>query len=361
MSEIFIGLMSGTSADAIDAAAVDFSAANGLALAATHSHPLSEELRARISDVSSGALDQLDDVKQLEVDLSIEFSHCTQEIINLLNDKPVAIGCHGQTVRHRPELGFTVQLADGAIIAQSTQTPVVVDFRSADVALGGQGAPLVPAFHHEFFSSSSEDRAVVNIGGIANVTLLSSDGRVIGFDSGPGNTLMDRWIQLHQDNRWDHNGAWAKTGVVDEALLFSLQQDPYFSRKPPKSTGLEYFNLDWLNAFLKGDERPCDVQAALCALTAHAVTDDILEFLPEVKKIYLCGGGALNTQLKELIQTKIDRAEVSTTADLGVDPKWVEAIAFAWLARQRINLQTANLPEVTGAKKRSILGAVYLP
>jgi anhydro-N-acetylmuramic acid kinase len=305
--------------------------------------------------------DRLDDVKQLEVDLSIEFSRCAQEIINELNDKPVAIGCHGQTVRHRPELGFTVQLADGAIIAQSTQTPAVVDFRSADVALGGQGAPLVPAFHREFFSSSSEDRAVVNIGGIANVTLLSRDGLVTGFDSGPGNTLMDRWIQLHQNNQWDHNGAWARAGLVDEELLLTLQQNQYFSRKPPKSTGLEYFNLDWLNTFLKGNERPCDVQAVLCVLTAHTVAAAILEFLPEVKKIYLCGGGALNTRLKELIQSKIDRAEVSTTDALGVDPKWVEAIAFAWLARQRINLQTANLPEVTGAARRSILGSVYLP
>ena len=353
--------MSGTSADAIDAAAVDFSAANAPALVSTHSHPLSKDLRERIFNVSSGVSDRLDDVKQLEVDLSIEFSRCAQEIINKLNDKPVAIGCHGQTVRHRPELGFTVQLADGAIIAQSTQTPAVVDFRSADVALGGQGAPLVPAFHREFFSSSSEDRAVVNIGGIANVTLLSRDGLVTGFDSGPGNTLMDRWIQLHQNNQWDHNGAWARAGLVDEELLLTLQQNQYFSRKPPKSTGLEYFNLDWLNTFLKGNERPCDVQAVLCVLTAQTVAAAILEFLPEVKKIYLCGGGALNTRLKELIQSKIDRAEVSTTDALGVDPKWVEAIAFAWLARQRINLQTANLPEVTGAARRSILGSVYLP
>ncbi|RZO19509.1 MAG: anhydro-N-acetylmuramic acid kinase, partial [Candidatus Thioglobus sp.] len=181
------------------------------------------------------------------------------------------------------------------------------------------------------------------------------------FDSGPGNTLMDRWIQLHQDNRWDHNGDWARTGLVDEELLLPLQQDRYFSRKPPKSTGLEYFNLDWLNAFLKGNEKPCDVQAALCTLTAHTVVDAILEFLPEVKKIYLCGGGAQNTRLKELIQSQIDRAEVSTTDALGADPKWVEAIAFAWLARQRISLQTANLPEVTGATKRAILGSVYLP
>ena len=361
MSEIFIGLMSGTSADAIDAVAVDFSAANGFALVATHSRPLSKNLRERISDISSGVSDRLDDIKRLEVDLSIEFSRCAQEIINALNEQPVAIGCHGQTVRHRPELGFTVQLADGATIAQNTRTATVVDFRSADIALGGQGAPLVPAFHREFFSSSDEDRAVVNIGGIANVTLLSKDGTVTGFDSGPGNTLMDRWIQLHQDNRWDHNGDWARTGLVDEELLLPLQQDRYFSRKPPKSTGLEYFNLDWLNAFLKGNEKPCDVQAALCTLTAHTVVDAILEFLPEVKKIYLCGGGAQNTRLKELIQSQIDRAEVSTTDALGADPKWVEAIAFAWLARQRISLQTANLPEVTGATKRAILGSVYLP
>jgi anhydro-N-acetylmuramic acid kinase len=362
MSEIFIGLMSGTSADAIDAAAVDFSAANGLALAATHSHPLSEELRARISDVSSGASDRLDDVMTLSVTLSKAYANCANTLITKLGGvTPRAIGSHGQTVRHRPQAGFTVQLGSGAIIATMTGIPTVADFRSTDIALGGQGAPLVPAFHQAVFNIPGKNRAIVNIGGIANITLLKSDHDTIGFDTGPGNTLLDHWYRIYQDGPWDEKGTWSTHGTVIESLLARMLDDPYFSQAAPKSTGLEYFNLEWLERHLSGDENPVDIQATLRALTAHSIAQAINQTCADIDGVFICGGGARNPALMQEIQAAMPVVDISTTGVLNMDPQWVEASAFAWLARQRIAQQPGNLPNATGASRLAILGSLYLP
>ena len=360
MSPTFIGLMSGTSADAVDGAAVSFD--NGAVnIQATQSDPISLSLRERIIDIMRGRDDYLDSQAALDVDLSHAFADCAEKLIARLDALPQVIGCHGQTVRHRPEKGFTVQLGSGAIIAARTGVPTVTDFRSADIALGGQGAPLVPAFHQDLFGSAEEDRAIVNIGGIANVTLLPKNGEVTGFDTGPGNTLLDYWHREHHGGNWDIDGAWSLTGEVDQSLLKKLLSDEYFSRPAPKSTGLEYFSHEWLKKRLSGSERPRDIQATLRELTASAIADAITKRLAQVRTVYLCGGGAQNKALKDAICALLPSASVSNTASLGIEPQWVEACAFAWLARQRWEGKPGNLPSVTGASRAAVLGTLHLP
>jgi len=360
MSPTFIGLMSGTSADAVDGAAVSFD--NGAVnIQATQSDPISLSLRERIIDIMRGRDDYLDSQAALDVDLSHAFADCAEKLIGRLDALPQVIGCHGQTVRHRPEKGFTVQLGSGAIIAARTGVPTVTDFRSADIALGGQGAPLVPAFHQDLFGSAEEDRAIVNIGGIANVTLLPKNGEVTGFDTGPGNTLLDYWHREHHGGNWDIDGAWSLTGEVDQSLLKKLLSDEYFSRPAPKSTGLEYFSHEWLKKRLSGSERPRDIQATLRELTASAIADAITKRLAQVRTVYLCGGGAQNKALKDAICALLPSASVSNTASLGIEPQWVEACAFAWLARQRWEGKPGNLPSVTGASRAAVLGTLHLP
>jgi len=360
MPTTFIGLMSGTSADAIDGVAVSFDQAK-VKIQATQSDPISPALRKRIADIMQGRNDDLDTLALLDTDLSGAFADCAEKLIAQLDTEPRAIGCHGQTVRHRPEKGFTVQLGTGAVIATRTGIPTVTDFRSADIALGGQGAPLVPAFHRDIFGSSEEDRAIVNIGGIANVTLLPRNGEVTGFDTGPGNTLLDYWYREHHEGAWDVDGVWSCKGVVDQALLKKLLSDGYFIRPAPKSTGLEYFSPGWLTQQLSGDEDPQDVQATLRQLTAVTIAEAISEKLPQAGAVYLCGGGAQNSALKRAIAVLIPNAKVASTIELGIDPGWVEACAFAWLARQRLEEQPGNLPAVTGASRMAVLGALHLP
>lgn len=360
MPPTFIGLMSGTSADAVDGAAVSFD--NGAVnIQATQSDPISLSLRERIIDIMRGRDDYLDSQAALNVDLSHAFADCAEQLIGRLDALPQVIGCHGQTVRHRPEKGFTVQLGSGAIIAARTGVPTVTDFRSADIALGGQGAPLVPAFHQDLFGSAEEDRAIVNIGGIANVTLLPKNGEVAGVDTGPGNTLLDYWYREHHGGDWDIDGAWSLTGEVDQSLLKKLLSDEYFSRPAPKSTGLEYFSHEWLKKRLSGSERPRDIQATLRELTASAIADAITKRLAQVRTVYLCGGGAQNKALKDAICALLPSASVSNTASLGIEPQWVEACAFAWLARQRWEGKPGNLPSVTGASRAAVLGTLHLP
>jgi anhydro-N-acetylmuramic acid kinase len=360
MPPTFIGLMSGTSADAVDGAAVSFN--NGAVnIQATQSDPISLSLRERIIDIMRGRDDYLDSQAALDVDLSHAFADCAEKLIGRLDALPQVIGCHGQTVRHRPEKGFTVQLGSGAIIAARTGVPTVTDFRSADIALGGQGAPLVPAFHQDLFGSAEEDRAIVNIGGIANVTLLPKNGEVAGVDTGPGNTLLDYWYREHHGGDWDIDGAWSLTGEVDQSLLKKLLSDEYFSRPAPKSTGLEYFSHEWLKKRLSGSERPRDIQATLRELTASAIADAITKRLAQVRTVYLCGGGAQNKALKDAICALLPSASVSNTASLGIEPQWVEACAFAWLARQRWEGKPGNLPSVTGASRAAVLGTLHLP
>ena len=360
MSPTFIGLMSGTSADAVDGVAVSFDD-GAVNIQAIQSDPISPSLRERIIAIMHGRDDYLDAQAVLDVDLSHAFADCAEKLIAQLDALPQAIGSHGQTVRHRPEKGFTVQLGSGAIIAARTGVPTVTDFRSADIALGGQGAPLVPAFHQNIFGSAEEDRAIVNIGGIANVTLLSKNGEVTGFDTGPGNTLLDYWYREHHTGDWDIDGSWSLTGEVDQALLEKLLSDDYFSRPAPKSTGLEYFSYEWLKGRLSGHEPPQDIQATLRELTATAIADAITKRLAQVRTVYLCGGGAQNKALKDAVCALMPGARVSNTASLGIDPQWVEACAFAWLARQRLEGKPGNLPSVTGASRAAVLGTLHLP
>jgi anhydro-N-acetylmuramic acid kinase len=277
----------------------------------------------------------------------------------------VALGSHGQTVFHQPgtKEPFSMQLGDPGTLAALTGITVVADFRNADLALGGQGAPLVPAFHRWAFGSLQNDRAVVNIGGIANVTLLHADGTTTGFDTGPGNGLLDLWCSKHRSTPYDNDGQWAATGTVDSGLLKQMRAEPYFKMAPPKSTGREYFNFGWLTTQL--DQCPSspsaqDIQATLSELTAIEIATAI-QSIPACKEIAVCGGGAHNLDLMQRIRNLLPGRSVDTTARWGMDPSWVEAAAFAWLARQRLQGKPSNVPAVTGATAPICLGGVYLP
>jgi anhydro-N-acetylmuramic acid kinase len=360
MSSAYIGLMSGTSADAIDGVAAEIDEHQARILA-TVSIPLADTLRQRVQAVSTGTHDRLDDVAVLDIDMGNAFADCAEKLMAELKTPPIAIGCHGQTVRHRPEQHFTVQLGQGGVIAARTGIATVSDFRSVDVALGGEGAPLVPAFHRAMFGSDIENRAIINIGGIANVTLLAKDGSVRGFDTGPGNTLLDHWYRQHKQGALDDRGQWSRQGRIDVGLLKRCCADPYFSLPAPKSTGPEYFNVDWLEVLLAGHESPMNVQATLRALTSRTISGAVRQHLPGVQRIYLCGGGVRNDALIEELRMDFDGLTVDSTAALGMDPQWVEACAFAWLAHQRLTQQPGNIPAVTGATRPAVLGALYQP
>jgi anhydro-N-acetylmuramic acid kinase len=277
-----------------------------------------------------------------------------------------AIGAHGQTVRHRPHefdgIGYTLQLVNGALLAERSGVDVVCDLRSRDVAAGGQGAPLVPAFHAEIFGGSGESVAVLNLGGIANLTLLPAGGPVTGFDCGPGNALLDLWCQRHRGAAFDDRGAWAASGRVDQDLLARLSADPFFERMPPKSTGRDLFNVRWLEARL-GDTAataPRDVQATLAALTANAVCLHLQRHAAQTSRLLVCGGGVRNDHLMRELTVRLPAVRVSSTQQAaGIAAEQVEALAFAWLARARLVCRAGNLPGVTGASGPRVLGAVY--
>ena len=274
-------------------------------------------------------------------------------------DAIAALGCHGQTIRHRPDSGYTLQLANPARLAERTGITVVADFRSRDVAAGGQGAPLVPAFHAALFGSGDRHRVVVNLGGIANVTDLPPGGTVRGFDTGPGNTLLDAWCERHNGAPFDRDGAWAASGRVIPALLASLLADPYFALSPPKSTGRDHFNLDWLEQKVGGSPAPADVQRTLLELTAVTVGNAIAEHCRGAVEVLVCGGGANNVELLRELAAKLGTRRLATTGSLGVPVDEVEALAFAWLARETLAGRAGNLPAVTGAVGPRVLGAVY--
>jgi anhydro-N-acetylmuramic acid kinase len=322
-------------------------------------------LRAQFNALqSSGA----DEIQRGALAANTLMDRCAEAVALVLERSRIAasdieaIGLHGQTVRHRPDLEFTTQLANPARLAEATGITVVADFRSRDVAAGGQGAPLVPAFHAAVFSSPDHHRAVVNIGGIANVTDLPPGALVRGFDTGPGNTLMDAWCERHTRAPFDRDGAWAVTGRLEPALLASLARDPYFAAVPPKSTGRDHFNLPWLERLagpLVQSMPPQDVQRTLLALTARTVAEAIVAWCAGADEVFLCGGGANNAALVAELQSLLKPRSVATTARLGVPVTEVEALAFAWLAREALAGRTANLPSVTGARGPRILGAIY--
>jgi len=365
MGELFIGLMSGTSADGIDAVLMAFEPQPRLV--ATHYTPYADSLRGRIRRFAAGsyAADAIDELGALDAELGQLFAAA---VLALLEDAGVesarikAVGSHGQTVRHRPRgpHPFTLQIADANVIAARTGLTVVADFRRRDLALGGQGAPLLPAFHKAAFGHAAEERVVANIGGIANITLLPAKGEVRGFDTGPGNVLMDHWSREHLDKPYDEEGAYAARGRVDEALLTRLLADPYFAAPPPKSTGPEHFNAAWLEQALGAAQRkPEDVAATLAELTARSLTEAVRHHAPEATRVFACGGGAHNTQLMARLAALLPGTTLESTATLGIDPDWVEAAGFAWLARETLAGRPGNLPSVTGAARYSVLGTIY--
>lgn len=354
--------MSGTSLDGVDAALVRWDGPNAHTLATCFlEYP--SALRSECLALSTPGQDELERAAATAITLSTLYAEAVRAVIakaGVSTPSVRAIGCHGQTVRHRPAAGFTIQLADGARLAEATGIDVICDFRARDVAAGGQGAPLAPAFHADAFGSAVEHRAVVNVGGIANITNLPPGGTATGFDCGPGNVLMDAWTQRHLGQPYDRDGNWARSGRVNTALLTRLQAEPFLELAPPKSTGRELFCLDWLLGHLRGTEAPQDVQATLLAFTAEAIADSIYRWCTGVRRVFLCGGGAHNGALMETLQIRLKAVAVGTTEALGVHPDWVEAIAFAWLARQWVLGRPGNLPAVTGAMGPRLLGACHL-
>lgn len=360
MAELYIGLMSGTSADGIDAALVDLKKTQPQ-LIATHYQEFNPELRSEIFALSQSGPDEINRMGELDVKLGHAFAAAVNTLINENAVKPSsikAIGSHGQTIRHNPAKHFSIQIGDPNIIAAETGITTVADFRRRDLALGGQGAPLVPVFHHAVFTKKNLNRVVVNIGGIANITVLPDSGAIFGFDTGPGNTLLDAWAEKHLEQPRDQNGAWAAKGKAKEAILNNLLNDPYFRLLPPKSTGREYFNLAWLEKFLSPAIKPVDVQATLVELTARSILDAISQHVSE-GEILICGGGVHNKFLMKRIKELAGKFTVDSTLNYGVDPDWVEAVAFAWLAKQTMMKKPGNITAVSGAKRETILGGVY--
>nr|VFK15687.1 MAG: anhydro-N-acetylmuramic acid kinase [Candidatus Kentron sp. LPFa] len=365
---LFIGLLSGTSMDGIDAALVDFSTSDPI-LVASRVHPLPVGLRERLVAACGQTQDHVEEIASLDALLGHLFADAAIELIRQAGCHPNdirAIGSHGQTIRHRPDAKtpFTVQIADPNIIAERAGVTTVADFRRRDMAAGGQGAPLVPAFHQAVFQREGESRLVANIGGIANITILPSQqhGRIDGFDTGPGNTLLDAWAMRHLGVPIDTDGRWARQGNTHGELLQKLRDDDYFSMSPPKSTGRERFNPDWLQARLAGihpTPSPPDIQRTLHDLTITTLQDAITHHAPACREILVCGGGAKNPLLLQGLQQQLPHCRVDTTNRYGIDPDWVEAMAFAWLARQTLRGLPGNAPSVTGARHPVVLGAIY--
>jgi anhydro-N-acetylmuramic acid kinase len=364
--DYFIGLMSGTSSDGVDAALVEF--APGPRLHTSHFSAYTASLRTRLLEFAGGRYqgDAVDELGRLDSELGELFATAALVLIDkagIASTDVHAIGSHGQTVRHRPDgqYRFSMQIADPNIIAARTGIMTVADFRRRDLALGGQGAPLVPAFHSFVFADPGEIRVVINIGGIANITVLPvGNGTVSGFDTGPGNVLMDFWSRRHLHKPHDVNGEFAASGQVNTELLEMLLADDYFARVVPKSTGHEHFNQTWLTARL-GDRRlpAADVMATLCELTARSLSDAVNHHAQDAKRVLLCGGGAHNKHLHNRLVKLLPNCTVLSTQAFGVPPDWVEAVAFAWLARETLAGRTGNLPAVTGAERAAVLGAVY--
>lgn len=366
MSELYIGLMSGTSLDGIDAALVDCKDEK-VQLVEFEYLPLPADIQNTIQRLSKpDALISLKEYGTMDARLGHFFAEAVNTLLakaNITAASVNAIGSHGLTIYHAPDMTFpfSLQIGDPNIIAEKTGITTVADFRRRDIAACGQGAPLVPAFHQAVFQYPDEHRCIVNIGGIANITVLprNQSEKVIGFDTGPGNTLMDLWIKLYRNLSYDKNGAWAKTGKIDHDLVALLKQDPYFNTAPPKSTGKEYFSLPWVYQYFDAfSYKAEDVQASLCFLTAITICDAIKKYAPDNDRVLICGGGIHNDYLRELIQQQM-ACPVESTEQYGLHPDHVEAMAFAWLARQTMNNLPGNLKEVTGAVNSVILGGIY--
>ncbi|HBD19331.1 MAG TPA: anhydro-N-acetylmuramic acid kinase [Arenimonas sp.] len=359
---LFLGLISGTSVDGIDAALVRFSPAPQVLFGRTY--PLPAALADEVLRLSQAeARITLDEAGRLDTRLGQAFAAAALQALadsGMAARDVTAIGSHGQTLRHDPrgDAPFTLQLGDANVIAERTGITTVADFRRRDVAAGGHGAPLMPAFHAAVLRAEHEERAVLNLGGIANLTLMPRGGVVRGFDTGPANGLMDAWCLEHRGQPYDRDAAFAREGHVDETLLATLMADPWFALPPPKSTGRDQFQLQWLRARM-GGQAPADVQATLCELSAATVADALRREQPGCARLLACGGGAHNPLLMQRLAARLPGVAVASTASVGLDPDFVEAAGFAWLARETLAGRSGNLPAVTGAAGPRVLGAVY--
>ena len=367
---LYVGLMSGTSVDAVDSALVHVSA-SGVELLHTREHAIPEATRQRIAAISHAGPNEIERMGTLDRELGLLFGEATLALLAAANthaSQVTAIGSHGQTIRHRPpsgaanaDCGFTLQIGDPNTIAENTGITTVADFRRRDIAAGGEGAPLAPAFHAAAFAEKDVNRAIVNIGGIANVTLLEGLDLRGGFDTGPGNTLLDHWVKRHLGESFDRGGQWSAEGEVIADSLQRLLQHPYFQKSGPRSTGVELFNLDWLDNCLGQSKNlsPRDVQATLAELTATTIANAVRDSAVAVSEVYVCGGGAHNTDLMRRLHHKLTPAKLDNTSVIGMDPDWVEAATFAWLASQTLGGLAGNAPVVTGAARERVLGGIY--
>jgi len=367
MPDFYIGLMSGTSLDGVDGVLADFSPSTPRVI--NHaSAPFPAELRAELLALNSPGADELHRAALAGNTLIRLYAQVVGELLERASvpaSAVQAIGAHGQTVRHRPQefdgTGYTLQLCQPALLAELTAIDVVADFRSRDVAAGGQGAPLAPFFHRSLFARPGESVGVLNIGGISNLTLLRADGSMLGFDCGPGNSLMDGWCARHTGQAYDAQGAWAGGGQLLPDLLAMLLAEPYFGKAPPKSTGRDLFSLGWLENRLRvfGKAEPIDIQATLAEVTARVCSDDVLRHEPGLRRLIICGGGALNAHLISRLRHLLPGVEVESSARWGLPPLQVEATAFAWLARKTVHREKLALQSITGAKGARVLGCVY--
>jgi anhydro-N-acetylmuramic acid kinase len=385
MKQLYIGLISGTSIDCIDAALVDCSEDKPILLA-HHEHPIDDFTKQAVAALCLPGDNEIDRMGELDLQLGGLFADAAKQLLvkaKLSHKEIVAIGSHGQTIRHRPpkqnhSSGFTLQIGDANTIAEKTHITTVADFRRRDMAAGGQGAPFAPAFHQAIAPSNVESSAFLNLGGIANITLVSQGNIVSGFDTGPANGLMDAWVLKHKNAAFDHNGDWARSGKVNKALLADLKAHPYFSEAAPKSTGREEFHLPWLESIIENKHTVCnaDVQATLMRLSCETIIEAVFNThaendveqpstLQTPSVIYCCGGGARNTFFLETLQSICDSnyadasIRITTTNEIGIGPDWIEACLFAWLAKQRLDQQPITLSNVTGASHNVIAGCIY--
>lgn len=366
-SPLYLGLMSGTSADGIDAALVRFGAGDRRCeLVAALTHPWEPQLRDELVALGQGGdVGSLDQLGRLDAEVGLAFAAAAERLIaqsGVARGDIRAIGSHGQTVRHRPLAtpAFTWQLGDAHRIAEHTGITTVADFRRRDVAAGGHGAPLMPAFHLAMLGAAGEDRAVLNLGGIGNLTLIPRDGQVRGFDTGPANALLDAWCERHLGTPFDADGAFAASGRVSAPLLARLLDDAWFALPPPKSTGREQFHLEWVGLQLgEPPLAPADVQATLLELTAATVADALLRHQPHTRRVLVCGGGVRNPVLLARLAARLPGIVVESSAVHGLDPDYMEAMGFAWLAAEALAGRPANLPSVSGARGPRILGAIH--
>ncbi len=353
--------MSGTSLDGIDSVLVQF-AEGQVRLIGSYYQAYEQSLKHTLLDLHLSTSDELHRSQLISNELARLYAAAAAALLqktNIIPEQVRAIGCHGQTIRHCPDHGYTLQLGNAALLAELSGITVVSDFRSRDIAAGGQGAPLVPAFHDKVLRHPDIHRVIVNIGGISNLTDLPPNRPTTGFDCGPGNLLMDAWIAQHHGKSYDDNGIWAASGQVLPALLQAFLEEPFLHHTPPKSCGRDLFNLTWLKNKLNGNESPADVQATLLALTAHTIASAIRRFCAGAQEVYLCGGGAHNQALVQRLRASLPDCCIQATDTLGLSADWMEAIAFAWLAQQSMQGHCANLPAVTGARHPCILGAIY--